>query len=263
MTSPDLAGIVGRLRELMAQATPGPWGFGRTGEEQRIILGQDGKGSYVANVQIQQFGGGSIAAAMEPTREANAELIVFLRNNADALLSAAEALTQKSGQFDDKALEIAAKRMCLLWVGGEDLDADQSRHGEIGHSWFLGRDRYRAFTKRIIAAYLNNASLTPATKCFECDGELSGPHCPKCGGDGEVRRLWEALREAYVDIAWNEYNCGIERDGKWMDGALSDAEQLQHDMGLEPGWHDAQDIKDRIPSVVLKRLAALSAGGPQ
>jgi len=78
--------------------------------------------------------------------------------------------------------------------------------------------------------------------------------------EAKLNRYHEVLKVAFVDIAWNEYNCGIERDGKWMDGALSDAELLQHDMGLEPGWHDAQMVKDLMPVVVAKRLhEALSA----
>lgn len=73
-------------------------------------------------------------------------------------------------------------------------------------------------------------------------------------------RVVEALREQIEENCWNAYYRGVERDGMWMDCAISDAEWLQREMGLEPGWHDAKLVKDGIPKVVLKELLRIIRG---
>ncbi len=69
-----------------AKHTPGPWGFGRTSDDQRIVLGDDGKGRYVCNVQIHQT---PRAAGLfsEAEREANARLILAAPDLLDAALA--------------------------------------------------------------------------------------------------------------------------------------------------------------------------------
>lgn len=64
--------------------TPGPWGFGRTAEGHRMILGDSGNGRYVCGVQIYQT---PRAAGLweEPEREANARLIAASPSMADLL----------------------------------------------------------------------------------------------------------------------------------------------------------------------------------
>jgi hypothetical protein len=53
--------------------TPKPWTLADV-ERGKMVLGGAGR-SYVASVTIEQIGGGAIAAAMEPQRLANADLI--------------------------------------------------------------------------------------------------------------------------------------------------------------------------------------------
>jgi hypothetical protein len=65
----------------MSKSTPGPWGFGRTSDDQRIILGDDGKGRYVCNVQIHQTPR-AMGLYAEEEREANARLIVAAPDHA-------------------------------------------------------------------------------------------------------------------------------------------------------------------------------------
>ncbi len=78
------------LRKLLDEATPGPWVFGRTGEEQRLILGGPSK-EYVANVQIFQTPR-NMGAWQESEREANARLIALAPQLAAALIKAREGL---------------------------------------------------------------------------------------------------------------------------------------------------------------------------
>ena len=57
---------------------------------------------------------------------------------------------------DEKALEIAAKRVCMESVGG---DNDLSNHSRIALLWSVHADRYRNQAHAAIAAYL--AALPP------------------------------------------------------------------------------------------------------
>lgn len=54
--------------------TPGPWGFGNTSDDQRLVLGKSGSGRYVCNVQIHQTPR-HMGQFDETEREANARLI--------------------------------------------------------------------------------------------------------------------------------------------------------------------------------------------
>lgn len=69
--------------------TPGPWGNGRTGEEQRLILSRGGKGRYVCNVQIFQTPR-HMGLWEEDSREANARRIARVPELEAALLAAEE-----------------------------------------------------------------------------------------------------------------------------------------------------------------------------
>ena len=65
-----------------------------------------------------------------------------------------------------------------------------------------------------------------------------------------------AEREANL---WNAYNIGIERDGRWSDACMSDAEWLVVQCGLDPEFkdHDANVIKETIPIAARAVLAEL------
>ena len=79
------------LKALLAKTTPGPWGFGRTSEDRRIILGRGGDGRYVANVQVHQTPR-AYGLSDENERDANARLIAQAPALAAALIKAEEAL---------------------------------------------------------------------------------------------------------------------------------------------------------------------------
>ena len=65
-----------------------------------------------------------------------------------------------------------------------------------------------------------------------------------------------AEREANL---WNAYNIGIERDGRWSDACMSDAEWLVAQCGLDQEFkdHDANVIKEIIPTAARAVLAEL------
>jgi hypothetical protein len=71
----------------------------------------------------------------------------------------------------------------------------------------------------------------------------------------ENARLRAALRESIEDNMWNAYHIGIVKDGKWMDGGMSDAEGLRRELGLADGWHDAEAIQDAIPAAAANAVA--------
>jgi len=71
----------------------------------------------------------------------------------------------------------------------------------------------------------------------------------------ENARLRAALRESIGDNMWNAYHIGIVKDGKWMDGGMSDAEGLRRELGLADGWHDAEAIQDAIPAAAANAVA--------
>lgn len=76
-------------------------------------------------------------------------------------------------------------------------------------------------------------------------------------------RLAAALAEAIEETLWDAYNIGFERNGQWMDGARSEGEWLQRELGLEDGIrHDAAMIRERIPALAreMAARAALTKG---
>ena len=66
-----------------AKHTPGPWVFGNTTEDKRLILGGESR-DYIATIQIHQTPR-RMGLWEEPTREANARLIAQSPNMYDAL----------------------------------------------------------------------------------------------------------------------------------------------------------------------------------
>jgi len=58
----------------MDKHTPGPWGFGNTSDDKKLILGDGGKGRYICSVQIHQTPR-RCGYDMEKERLANARLI--------------------------------------------------------------------------------------------------------------------------------------------------------------------------------------------
>lgn len=70
----------------------------------------------------------------------------------------------------------------------------------------------------------------------------------------------EAMRGALIaereENLWNAYNTGIERDGRWSDACMSDAEWLVRECGLDPDFvdHPADVLKALIPEAA-KRAA--------
>ncbi|MGP2493326.1 hypothetical protein ACTDI4_17075 [Mesorhizobium sp. PUT5] len=71
----------------------------------------------------------------------------------------------------------------------------------------------------------------------------------------EVTRLKEALREHVTENVWNAYHIGIERDGRWMDGARSEGEWLARELELPDGWNDAALVKSMLPGLVGRIVA--------
>lgn len=75
-----------------------------------------------------------------------------------------------------------------------------------------------------------------------------------------AQKLEGALRDSLTENAWNAYYCGVTRaGGKWMDGGRSEGEWLRRELDLGDGWHACAEIQRRIPDVVEKQIAALSA----
>ncbi len=71
----------------------------------------------------------------------------------------------------------------------------------------------------------------------------------------EVTRLKEALCEHVTENVWNAYHIGIERDGRWMDGARSEGEWLARELELPDGWNDAALVKSMLPGLVDRIVA--------
>ena len=74
--------------------------------------------------------------------------------------------------------------------------------------------------------------------------------------EAREQKLREALVSEREENLWNAYHVGIERDGKWMTGCMSDAEWLERECGLDPvvGWHDAKHVQSLIPVAARRAL---------
>lgn len=101
--------------------TAGPWGFGRTRDDQRLILGKNGDGRYVCNVQIHQTPR-AMGRMSEPEREANARLIAAAPEMLEALLEADKTLCALQGNVAD------ANKRDPRWDGMWDEIQSQRDH---------------------------------------------------------------------------------------------------------------------------------------
>jgi hypothetical protein len=74
-------------------------------------------------------------------------------------------------------------------------------------------------------------------------------------------RLKEGLKEYVGEAVWNAYHAGIERDGTWWDGGMSDAEWLERELGLKlQERHDQKAIQDAFPALVERLIEAIATG---
>ena len=90
--------LVKRADAALKDVTPGPWVFGNTGEEQRLILGGSSE-RYVANVQIYQTPR-HMGAWDEPEREANARFIAAARELVPAMRDRIEADVKRIAELE-------------------------------------------------------------------------------------------------------------------------------------------------------------------
>ena len=91
--------LIERLKAATEGTTPGPWSFGRTGDEQRMILGGS-SGNYVANVQIYQTPR-HMGQWQEPEREANARFIAAARELVPAMRDRIEADAKRIAELEE------------------------------------------------------------------------------------------------------------------------------------------------------------------
>jgi hypothetical protein len=75
----------------------------------------------------------------------------------------------------------------------------------------------------------------------------------------ENAKLKEALRDAYFEIAYEQFHKGFvgHQDGRWWHGGLSDAEALYYDLPerlTAHQWPTKEEVLNAIPEVVEERL---------
>jgi hypothetical protein len=125
MTTPDYT----ELRALLERATPGPWDVWRERTDTRdeavaeLVTQVEATEPFAGAVFLLNANGKCPAlTGCGPTSEANAALIVALRNQAPTLLSENEALRQRVAELeacltecaDDLGAEVEAKRGTVL-----------------------------------------------------------------------------------------------------------------------------------------------------
>lgn len=129
--------------------TPTPWRFGNTGSDIIMILGGPSS-AYVCTVQIEQYGGGFIARAMEPERRANAAFIVEAVNNHARLTARVEELEkalERSMVAIDDWLNCYASDLCDP-VRVEEAEARIGEYGTLSYIANVQEQNRRALTPR-------------------------------------------------------------------------------------------------------------------
>lgn len=103
----------------MTKHTKGPWGFGKTGEDSRLILGKGGKGNYVCRVQIHQTPR-QYGMIYESEREANARLIAAAPELLEALTELADLVDAiREGEYRPDSFTTQPARAAIAKAKGE------------------------------------------------------------------------------------------------------------------------------------------------
>jgi hypothetical protein len=101
----------------MTKHTPGPWGFGNTDEDKKLILGDNGKGNYVCSIQIYQTPR-RMGLWQEEERLANARLIA----SAPELLEALKNLyNETSGKVRPDILRVLREKTKQIIAKAEGI----------------------------------------------------------------------------------------------------------------------------------------------
>ncbi|BBU58552.1 hypothetical protein KU6B_48170 [Mameliella alba] len=128
-----MTSLIDQIKADRASGTEGPWGYGRTGEEQRLILSQGGKGRYVCNVQIFQTPR-HMGLWEEDSREANARRIArlpdleaaYIREREAAeehLITTLEAIARGDDSLDGMAGDMATAALTAYRAAVEETAA--------------------------------------------------------------------------------------------------------------------------------------------
>jgi hypothetical protein len=136
-----------------------------------------------------------------------------------------------------KRLRVTGNGLSAEWLEfGHDRREAVDRIKEL-------EDRNKELTLQLLAT--SGQAADALDKLTECKARL-----------GKAVGALVAEREENL---WNAYNIGIERDGRWSDACMSDAEWLVAQCGLDPEFkdHDANVIKQTIPIVARAVLAEL------
>lgn len=120
LTAPDaLTALISRLRELMAKATPGDWEVEADMRSERVgdMYAADGYTDYLAGWNIHAKDGEVVGIeGILPDGEANAALIVEMRNSLPLLLDALSA-TDNRAPVEDASEAARHFRMAAQGMG--------------------------------------------------------------------------------------------------------------------------------------------------
>ena len=73
----------------------------------------------------------------------------------------------------------------------------------------------------------------------------------------DVRISEERFLELLEEEHWHAFNSGITLGGEWFDGALSDAEWLVRELGLERmKRYPAEQMKRGVEGIIQRKFAA-------